>query len=107
MADAVKVGRLMTFTAKPGLGDQLAAAMLQVADGLREAPGCELYVISQDSDASDTVRVVEAWADQASADAALASAAQTSGAVSIEAVLGMLAQPPERVDLNTLGGVGL
>ncbi|MBB5155320.1 putative quinol monooxygenase [Saccharopolyspora phatthalungensis] len=102
-----KVGRLMAFTAKPGRGGDLAAAMLQVAEGLREVPGCELYIISQDSGDPDTVRVVEAWADEASADAALAAAANFAGDVSIESVLGMLAKPPERVDLTTLGGVGL
>ncbi|MCI2416580.1 antibiotic biosynthesis monooxygenase [Saccharopolyspora sp. K220] len=102
-----KYGRLMAFTAKPGKGGELAAVMLQVAKGLREVPDCELYVISQDSDDPDTVRVVEAWADEASADAALAAAAQSGGDVSIESVLGMLAKPPERVDVTTLGGVGL
>ncbi|MEV0704939.1 antibiotic biosynthesis monooxygenase [Saccharopolyspora sp. NPDC050389] len=107
MTTSTKVGRLMAFTAKPGKGGDLAAAMLQVAEGLRQVPGCELYVISQDSGDPDTVRVVEAWADEASADAALTAAANITGAVSIETVLGMLAKPPERIDLTTLGGVGL
>lgn len=107
MAGAAKLGRLMTFTAKQGHGDELAAMLLQVAAGLRGTPGCELYVISQDVDAPDTVRVAEVWADLASADAALASSTGSSDEVSIEKVLGVLAQPPERVDLNTLGGVGL
>ncbi|MGW3469741.1 putative quinol monooxygenase [Saccharopolyspora sp. NPDC000995] len=107
MTQSTKVGRLMAFTAKPGQGGDLAAVMLQVAEGLRQVQGCELYVISQDSGDPDTVRVVEAWVDQESADAALAAAASSKGEVSIESVLGMLARPPERIDLTTLGGVGL
>jgi quinol monooxygenase YgiN len=107
MTTPKKFGRLMAFTAKPGRGGELAAVMLQVAEGLRDVPGCELYVISQDSTDPDTVRVAETWADEASADAALAAAAESNGDISIESVLGMLAKPPERVDLTTLGGVGL
>ncbi|MGP4020539.1 putative quinol monooxygenase [Saccharopolyspora sp. 5N708] len=107
MATPKKVGRLMAFTAKPGKGGDLAAVMLQVAEGLRGVSGCELYVISRDRENPDTVRVAEAWTDEASADAALAAAVKSGGDVSIEGVLGMLAKPPERIDVTTLGGVGL
>lgn len=107
MSLSTKVGRLMTFTAKPGKGDELAAIMLRIAENLRGAKGCEIYLVSQDSDAPDNVRVVEAWTDLASADAALATAAQSTADLSIDLVMSMLAGPPERVDMMTLGGVGL
>jgi hypothetical protein len=53
-----RVGRLMTMKAQPGRGDELATALLDVATGLRDFPGCETYLISQDRTSPDTVYVV-------------------------------------------------
>ncbi|SFS38620.1 putative quinol monooxygenase [Saccharopolyspora flava] len=107
MSTIPRVGRIMTFTAKPGRGAELASIMLQVAEGLRGSLGCELYLVSRDAEAPDTVRVVEAWTDFASADAALATTVATHADIDLNAVLGMLAEPPEQIDLDALGGVGL
>ncbi|HEX6500472.1 MAG TPA: antibiotic biosynthesis monooxygenase [Micromonosporaceae bacterium] len=105
MGDAAAVGRLMTMTAQPGLGDRLAATMLRVADGLRGFPGCEVYLVGRDRADPDTVYVWEVWADEAASAAALRAAAGQDG--SPADVLGMLAAPPRRVDVDPLGGVGL
>ncbi|TDD09730.1 antibiotic biosynthesis monooxygenase [Saccharopolyspora terrae] len=107
MSTTTRVGRIMTFTAKPGRGDELATIMMQVAEGLRGSMGCQLYLVSRDVEAPDTVRVVEAWTDFASADAALATTVATRSDIDLNDVLGMLAEPPEQIDLNALGGVGL
>ncbi|GLY64941.1 putative quinol monooxygenase [Amycolatopsis taiwanensis] len=108
MSTATRAGRLMTMNARPGRGDDLAAALVAVANGLRDFPGCEAYVISQDRANPDTVYVVEMWADEAAADAALDAARTATGdGVSISDVLAMLAGQPHRVDLIPLGGVGL
>ncbi|KKJ97444.1 antibiotic biosynthesis monooxygenase family protein [Micromonospora sp. HK10] len=101
-----RIGRLMMMRAQPGRGSELADALVRVAEGLRGFPGCELYLVSQDRSAPDTVRVTEVWADEAAAQAALAAPAADSTAPSVNDVLAMLAGPPERVDVVPLGGVG-
>lgn len=101
---AGRVGRYVRMVAQPGRGKALADTLLRVADGLRGAPGCELYVINASADESDTVWVTEVWADEAASDRALSS---ELGEVGIGEVLELLAGPPELVDLTPLGGAGL
>ncbi|MFE0686088.1 putative quinol monooxygenase [Streptomyces sp. NPDC058961] len=67
------IGRLMTMTAHAGRGGELAAVLLRVAERLHGFPGCEIYLISQDTADPDTVHVTEVWRDDASAQAALAT----------------------------------
>jgi quinol monooxygenase YgiN len=108
MSTATRVGRLMTMTARPGRGNDLAAALVAVASGLRDFPGCEMYLISQDRADPDTVYVVEIWADEAAANAALDAARTATGdGVSMADVLAMLTGQPHRIDLVPLGGIGL
>jgi quinol monooxygenase YgiN len=95
----------MTMTAQPGRGTELAALLLQVAESLRGFPGCEVYVIARDAQAPDSVRVIEVWQDDASAQAAL-NATPTDGPKPAE-VMALLDGPPERTDLDVLGGAGL
>jgi quinol monooxygenase YgiN len=99
-----RVGRYVRMVAQPGRGGALAATLLRVAEGLRSAPGCELYVINASPDEPDTVWVTEVWADEAASDRALSS---DLGDVGIGEVLELLAGPPELVDLTPLGGPGL
>ncbi|WP_200214217.1 putative quinol monooxygenase [Micromonospora coerulea] len=107
MSAGSRTGRLMTMKAQPGRGDELAAAMLSVAAGLRDFPGCEVYLISQDRVDPDTIHIVEVWADEASARSALDAARTATAPVGIADVLAMLTEKPHRVDLVPLGGVGL
>ncbi len=99
-----RVGRYVRMVAQPGQGAALADTLLRVADGMRGAPGCELYVINSSPDESDTVWVTEVWADAEASDRALSS---ELGEVGIGDVLQLLAGPPELVDLTPLGGAGL
>lgn len=99
-----RVGRYVRMVAQPGCGPALADTLLRVADGLRDAPGCELYVINTSPDETDTVWVTEVWADEAASDRALSG---ELGEVGIGDVLELLAGPPELVDLTPLGGAGL
>ncbi|GAA2535503.1 antibiotic biosynthesis monooxygenase [Pseudonocardia hydrocarbonoxydans] len=92
------------MVAQPGQGPALADTLLRVADGLRDAPGCELYIVNTSPDEADTVWVTEVWADEAASDRALSG---ELGEVGIGDVLGLLAGPPELVDLTPLGGAGL
>jgi quinol monooxygenase YgiN len=104
MSSTSKVGRLMTMRAQPGRGDELAALLLRVANGLSGTSGCDVYLINQDRADPDRVVVMEVWADEESVAAALASAA---GGPEINQVLALMAEPPQRTDLVTLGGVGV
>lgn len=99
-----RVGRYVRMVAQPGQGQALADTLLKVADGLRGAPGCELYVINASVDEPDTVWVTEVWADAEASDRALSG---ELGEVGIGEVLELLAGPPELVDLTPLGGAGL
>jgi len=101
------ISRLMSCTAQPGRGGELAELMHRVARALRGFPGCELYVITRETAAPDRVYVFEVWQDDESAQAALASAPDGSGTPSPAEVMALLAAPPERVDLDVIGGVGL
>lgn len=95
----------MRIKAKPGRGEQVAALLLRVADGLRGAPGCELYVIGRAPDDPDTVSAYEVWSSQAELDAALRAAGESGPRP--DEVLALLEGAPERVDVRPLGGVGL
>lgn len=99
-----RIGRYVRMVAQPGQGAALAEILLDVADHLREAPGCELYVINRAADEPDTVWVTEVWTDAAASDQALSG---DLGQAGIGKVLDLLAGPPELVDLRPLGGAGL
>lgn len=99
-----RVGRYVRMMAQPGQGAALAETLLRVADGLRDTPGCELYLINASVDEDDTVWVTEVWSDEAASDRALSG---ELGEVGIGDVLELLAGPPELVDLTPLGGAGL
>jgi quinol monooxygenase YgiN len=90
--------------ALPGKGSVLAGKLLAVAEGMRGAPGCELYVVNLSADEPDIVWVTEVWADQAASDRALSG---DLGEAGIGEVIELLAGPPELVDLTPLGGPGL
>jgi quinol monooxygenase YgiN len=78
--------------------------LLRVAEGLRESPGCELYVVNLSVDEPDVVWVTEIWADEDASDRALSG---DLGEVGIGEVVALLAGPPELVELSPLGGPGL
>lgn len=99
-----RVGRLVRLTARAGQGDALAAKLLEVATLLEDAPGCELYVISQGVDAPDLVWVWEVWETIADLERSLALARAGGG---VEEVLSLLDGAPERIDVRPLGGPGL
>ena len=78
--------------------------MLGVAQLLVDVPGCELYVINTSAADTDTVWVTEVWSTQADLDASLTLERVKA---SVEQVLALLADPPERIDILTMGGKGL
>ena len=104
MTEDRRVGRYVRMMAREGLGNRLADTLLKVANGMRDAEGCELYLINISNDETDVVWVTEVWADEAASDRALNG---ELGEVGIGDVLELLAGPPELVELTPLGGAGL
>ena len=100
------VGRNVKMKAQEGKGAQLAQLMLRVADGLQSAPGCELYLINRSPSEPDVVWVTELWLSQEALDASLEALATDEGKAQLAEVTALIAEPPERVDLEPIGGVG-
>ena len=101
------VGRQVLFTAAPGQGEALARLMLDVAHSLEGTDGCRLYAISRAVDDSDAIWVSELWDDQASVDASLSLLQTDAGKARLGEVMALLSAPPQRTDLQPLGGVGI
>lgn len=104
MTNGARIGRYVRMVSQPGKGTILANTLLRVAEGLRGAPGCELYVVNLSADEPDTVWVTEIWTDVAASDRALSG---DLGEIGIGQVVELLAGPPELVELSPLGGPGL
>lgn len=102
------VGRYVKFTAQPGRGDELAELLLRAADSLRDTAGCELYVINRSKQDPDQIWVTELWLDQEALDASLDQLRSEDAKTQLGQVMTLLDpnNPPERVDLEPLGGVG-
>jgi quinol monooxygenase YgiN len=101
------VGRYVRFTAQPGRGDELAALMTEVARSQAGAAGCRLYVANRDTSDPATVWITELWDSQADVDASLAGLQTEAGKARLGEVMALLAGPPQRTDLEPLGGVGI
>ena len=98
----VAVGRYVKMTAREGRADELADALLEVAKGLADVAGCELYIVNRSPSEPDVVWVTELWASQETIDAALASEdAKARIPLVQELVAGI-----ERIEVTPLGGVG-
>jgi quinol monooxygenase YgiN/quercetin dioxygenase-like cupin family protein len=98
----------MKFTAQPGRGDELAKLLLRAADSLRDTAGCELYVINRAREQPDQIWVTELWLSQDALDASLEQLRSDEGKAQLAQVMALLDpnHPPERVELEPLGGVG-
>jgi quinol monooxygenase YgiN len=99
----VRIGRYVRMVARPGEGADLADALLHIADNMRRAPGCEMYVVNMSVNEPDIVWITELWSDIMSSDLALGGQLGQEG---IEDVVAHLAEPPELIPLLPLGGVG-
>ena len=95
-----RVHRFGKAVAKPGHGAELAELLLRAAEAPGE--GCELYLVSRQADAPDTVWVTELWRDQAALDAARET---LRGSADVAAVMALI-DAFETVELDLLGGLG-
>jgi quinol monooxygenase YgiN/mannose-6-phosphate isomerase-like protein (cupin superfamily) len=102
------VARYVKFTAQTGRAEELARLLLGAAESLNATNGCELYLVNRSTSDPNQVWVTELWLDQASLDAALERLRTTEGETRLAEVRALLDPdtPPERVELEPLGGVG-
>ena len=97
-----KVARYGKFAAHEGRGAELAELLLAAAGSLKDEPGCELYLVNRQSDASDTIWVTELWRDEKALQAALE---QIKGSPETAAAM-KLVSGAEMIELDHLGGKG-
>jgi quinol monooxygenase YgiN len=98
-----KWGLYTKFTAHQGQRGELVDMLLRAASGMREAAGCELYVVNLPVDANDSVWVTEIWRDAAAHQESLSSkAAQDLIQQARPLIAGI-----EQIKLETLGGHGI
>jgi quinol monooxygenase YgiN/mannose-6-phosphate isomerase-like protein (cupin superfamily) len=103
-----KIARYARAQAQPGKGDALADLLLRVADQLRDAPGCELYLVNRAADDPDTIWVTEQWSDQGAMQAALdAARASEEGPRPEEALALVVPGQWHMTELQPLGGLGV
>jgi uncharacterized cupin superfamily protein/quinol monooxygenase YgiN len=98
--------RHVEFTARAGKGDALCGLLVEVGEALRETAGCEAWIVSRVPGEPERVVVDERWADRAAMDAAAAGASDDER---LGGVLELLdpERPPERTELEPVGGAGL
>jgi quinol monooxygenase YgiN len=90
--------------AVPGRGADLAALLLEVADGLRGFDGCGMYIINHAQDDPDEVWVTELWESR---EAMQSSLRTPSAQAMIPRVMELVQEWGEPVELVPLGGPGL
>jgi quinol monooxygenase YgiN len=99
-----KYGLFGKFIAQPGQRDALAALLLEAAALLRDAPGCEQYIVSVSESEPDAVWVSEVWSSREEHAASLTRE-------DVRALIGrgrpLIAGMGERFEVTPLGGKGL
>ena len=98
------VGRYAKLTARRGQGEALAVRMLEVARGLREVPGCELYVVNRTPGDPDVIWITEQWQSQERLDASLQADEVKAGIAEVRSLVANGGF--ERIDVEPVGGVG-
>jgi quinol monooxygenase YgiN len=64
---------IATLRCQPGQGDQVAAALLELAGPSRQEPGCILYDVCRAQADPDVLLVLEEWESQEALDAHMAT----------------------------------
>lgn len=99
-----RYGLVGSFIARAGQRDALAAVLLESAALLRNAPGCELYIVSVSESEPDAVWVSEVWASREDHAASLTRE-------DVRALIGrgrpLIAGMGARFEMVPLGGKGL
>ncbi len=99
-----RFGLCGTIKAPPGQGDALLALLLQAADVVANAPGCEVWIVNRVPDDLDAVWITEVWRSEADHAASLTK--EDVRAV-ISRARPLIAGFGERFTLEPVGGKGL
>jgi quinol monooxygenase YgiN len=102
MSGMSRVARYGKAVAAEGRGEELARILVAAADAMAGDPGCELYLVSRQADAPDTIWVTELWRSQADLDASLE---QVRGSDEAAAAMALV-EGWEMIELELLGGKG-
>ncbi len=97
-----RYGLFGELRAQAGQGEELAEILLEAAARMNDAPGCVLYILTQETGERDAVWVMEVWESEEDHNDSL----QLPGVHQlIGQTVPILAQPPEGgMALNLLGG---
>lgn len=67
----MKYGLSGSFTAVEGKGNELASILEDAANLMKDAKGCLVYIVGQQSDDKDIVHVFEVWESKEDHDSSL------------------------------------
>ena len=101
------MGRFAQHTklvATEGNSDRLARKFLESAEIQRENPACELMIVSRSPEEDDVVFLTEVWSSESEWDNARSSPVIAEWAREMPS---LVAEPPQSVRLDPLGGKGL
>ena len=102
MTDVSKYSMTGKLVAQPGKREELAAILLQAAEGLKDNDECELYLVNVSEDDPDAIWVMELWS---SADAHADSLKNPAALALIQQARPLIAGI-EPVRLRPVGGKG-
>ena len=97
-------GLYTKFVALSGQREHLVTQLLQAAELLEDAAGCQLYIVNTSPDDAGAVWVTELWDNADRHGAALSLEGIPS---LIQETLPLLTGPPEQIRLVPVGGKGL
>ncbi|HUQ84783.1 MAG TPA: antibiotic biosynthesis monooxygenase [Candidatus Limnocylindrales bacterium] len=100
-----KYGLHGKLRAKSGQGDALASILLEASKLVSTAHGCQLYIVSKDTQDKDLIWITEVWDSKEDHDNSL----NVEGVRElISRAMPILDEPPEKgQELEVLGGKGL
>jgi len=91
--------------AKAGKGEELSSILLEAAETLKAAKGCDLYAIGKDKEDPDSVWVTEIWHSKEDHNNSLKL--DSVKAVIMKAMPVLDGMPQKGQELEVLGGLGV
>lgn len=97
-----KYGQSTTFSAQNGKTAELADILVEAAEAMSDVNGCQLYVVSKDSDVQNHIQVFEVWNTKDDHENALEDPATNE---LIAQTRPLLDGQPETIELDVIGGL--
>jgi quinol monooxygenase YgiN len=99
-----RFGLMSKITAHPGQGQALRHLMIEAAEVVAEAPGCDVWIVSVSPDDPDAIWVTEIWRSEHDHAASLTDERVRE---IIARACPLIADFSERVTLQPIAGKGL